>query len=292
MHVARITIWPVAGLGGVEVEAARVLASGALENDRRWRLVDVDGRPLAGVARRRLRQVRAEVDPVERTVELSLDRADIAERAGVGTTLATFPLRPGPTGPCRWLSLVAGVEVFLEERPEGGFPPDPDAPGPILAATASLEAVGRWFGLPLDDVRGRLSVGLELAGMEAFWEDTLVCPTRRVAPEKEGMCDGVDPWGAAPPPEPRSVVIGSARLTAVGHRELGEEEALDPATGRPREHFREIFESWRRRTAREDVDTSHWPHRFHFAATTVGDGRGGEMQVGDRCVPVAHLGRS
>lgn len=291
MHVARITIWPVAGLGGHDVEAARVLPSGALENDRRWRLVDVEGRPLGGLALRRLRAVRAEIDPVARTIGLSIAGAAGAETPGIA---ATFPLRPGPEGPCPWLSRVAGVETFLEERPEGGFPPDPFAPGPLLAATASLEEVRRWFGSSLVNVRGRLAVGVELGGVDGpFWEDTLACPARHGSLRAEGVCDdGADPWGAVPPPEPGSVVIGGALLTAVGVRELGEDTAVDPDSDRPREHFREIFEAWRRRTARPDVDTTHWPHRYRFAVATVGDGRGGEMRVGDRCVPVAHLGRS
>ena len=293
MLVARITIWPVVGLGGVGVETARVLASGALENDRRWRLVDADGAALGGAPLRRLARVRAEVDPSARTIGLAVDAVAAGESFGLGTAGVSFPLRPGPTGPCPWLSRVAGVETFLEERPEGGFPLDPDAPGPVLASTASIEEVARWFGLPLDDVRGRLAVGVELAGAEPFWEDTLVYPARRTPSPVEGAGDdGDDPWGAAPPPEPRWVVIGSARLAAVGLRELGDDVALDPASGLPREHFREIFEAWRRRTARADVDTSHWTHRYHVAATTVGDGKGGEIQVGDRCVPVAHLGRS
>ena len=40
----RITIFPVKSLDGVEVAAARVLSSGALEHDRRWQLVDMEGR--------------------------------------------------------------------------------------------------------------------------------------------------------------------------------------------------------------------------------------------------------
>ena len=292
MHVARITIWPVAGLGGSEVEAARVLPSGALENDRRWRLVDVDGRALGGDALRRLRPVRAAIDPVARSIGLSLDTAAGTTVPGDMVSDAVFPLRPGPTGPCPWLSRVAGVETFLEERPDGGFPPDPDAPGPLVAAGASLEEVARWFALSVDDVRGRFAVGVEVGGAGPFWEDALACPARRM-PSRTAECDdGADPWAAAPPPEPRSIVIGSVRLSIVGLRELGEEEALDPVTGRPREHFREIFEAWRRRAAREDVDAGHWANRYRLAATTVGDGQGGEMRVGDRCVPVAHLGRS
>ena len=40
----RITVYPVKSLDGVEVAAARLLAGGALEHDRRWQLVDMEGR--------------------------------------------------------------------------------------------------------------------------------------------------------------------------------------------------------------------------------------------------------
>jgi hypothetical protein len=40
----RITIYPVKSLDGIDLVECGVLACGALENDRRWRLVDLDGR--------------------------------------------------------------------------------------------------------------------------------------------------------------------------------------------------------------------------------------------------------
>jgi len=39
-----ITLYPVKSLDGVDVPEAHVLPSGALEHDRRWRLVDMEGR--------------------------------------------------------------------------------------------------------------------------------------------------------------------------------------------------------------------------------------------------------
>ncbi|MFM8435868.1 MAG: MOSC N-terminal beta barrel domain-containing protein, partial [Planctomycetia bacterium] len=40
----RIMLYPVKSLDGVSVDSALVLPSGGLEHDRRWRLVDLDGR--------------------------------------------------------------------------------------------------------------------------------------------------------------------------------------------------------------------------------------------------------
>lgn len=294
MHVERITICPVVGLEPIGVEAARVLPSGALDHDRRWRLVDADGAALGGQALRRLDGVRAEYDLASRTITLSVAVGGGGAPVGACPETVSFPLRPGPDGPCPWLSRVTAIETFLQERADGGFPEDPDAPGPTVAASASLDALGRWFGLAPDAVRRRFRVGVEIAGCDAFWEDSLACPSRHSGPPVPDVPGdpGDDPWSAAPPPEPRSIVVGTARFLAVGVRELGDDEARDRATGIQTGHFREIFEAWRRRAGRADVDAGHWSHRYRFAATTVGDGQGGEMRVGDRCVPVAHLGRS
>ena len=284
-YVARITLRPVKGLDGVAVESARVGAGGALENDRRWRLVDADRRELVPHVVPLLARVRSTVDLASRSITLWIGGDGVG--AGPPARVDSFPLRPGPDGPCPWLSRTLGIGVHLEERPDGGYPDDPDAPGPTVASTASLEEVARWFSLPPDLVRRRLGPGLEIDDCAAFWEDTLACPASRPSVRGDG---GDDPWGtSAPPPEPRSFVVGETLFSAVGVRPLLDVDALDPATGRPIEHFREIFEAWRRRSARVDVDASQWGGRFRLAATTVGGGRGGEVRVGDRIVPVAHL---
>jgi hypothetical protein len=285
LHVARITLRPVRGLDGVTVAAARVLPSGALEHDRRWRFVDGDGRCVDGRGGAPLHRVRATFDLTAREVGLTLH-----SWAGRGPVGGTFPLRPGPDGPCRWMSEVLGREVFLEERPGGGFPDDADAPGPTVAATASLERVGEWFGLGLDDVRRRLAIGLEIEGCDAFWEDSLVAPAPARPLPGLAMVAGMtaDPWGELPPPVPLVFLAGTARYAAVSVRPLGVEAARDPATGIERDGFREIFEAWRRRRMRRDVDPAAWDGLFRLGATTVGDGLGGEVAVGDRLSPAAH----
>ena len=173
-HVARITIHPVKGLGGSEVDAARVTESGALEDDRRWRLVDAEGAVIEPSRWPILKHVHAEFLLASREVFLAIGR-----HAGVAAPVAgRFTLSPGPDGPGAWLSDCLGTHVSLQERPEGGFPDDPDAPGPTIAAAASLGEVARWFGLPLDDVRRRCPVGIEIGDCDPFWEDTLASPAR------------------------------------------------------------------------------------------------------------------
>ena len=78
------------------------------------------------------------------------------------------------------------------------------------------------------------------------------------------------------------VAIGSALFRAVAVRRLSDDAAWDRGTGSETEHFRPVFEAWRRRRLRRDVDVSAWDGMFRLAVTTIGDGRGGNVQVGDR----------
>jgi len=168
----RITLYPVKSLDGIDVETARVLPSGALEHDRRWRLVDLDGRVVNAKRTAAFHPIRAEFDLTHKLVSLSR-WADPPSAAA-----ATFPLVPGSEGPCEWLSDALGLGVLLQERPDGGFPDDRDAPGPTLVSTASLAEVARWFGFDLAESRRRFRANLEIGGCDAFWEDTLASPAR------------------------------------------------------------------------------------------------------------------
>lgn len=280
--LARITLHPVVGLGGCSVERAVVLPSGALAGDRRFRLVDPEGRCVDRERRPLLARVEAEFDLEARTVTLS-SRGSRGREA--------FALRPGPDGPSAWLGSLLGTEVLLQEREAGGFPADADAPGPLIVATRTLEEVGRWFDLSADDVRHRFPAGLEAGGCDAFWEDTLACPAPAVSPPTLGsLADAAagDPWAAVPPAPPRSIAVGTAAFAVVGLRALGAAEAFDPRGGAAVAHFREIFESWRRSRLRRDVDATAWSSTYRLGATTRGHDGGGEVRVGDRIVPAAH----
>ena len=106
--LARITVYPVKSLDGLDVTEARVLSSGALEHDRRWQLVDMEGRVVNAKRTPRCHAIRAEFDlaPGANAIHLAVDPAAIAARAipGIerltGLAAESFPLVPGPGGPC------------------------------------------------------------------------------------------------------------------------------------------------------------------------------------------------
>ena len=157
----RITLFPVKSLDGCEVTAATVLASGGLQHDRRWAIVDGDGVYINGKRSPTLHRIRAAFADDVQSVELAAK----GQRQSFG-----LPDEAKEIG--RWLESVFGVECRLIENHTGGFPDDDAAPGPTVVSTASLSAVGSWFGgMPLDEVRRRFRANLEIDAPEPFWED-------------------------------------------------------------------------------------------------------------------------
>jgi uncharacterized protein YcbX len=285
----RITIYPVKSLDGLDLVECGVLPSGGLEHDRRWRLVDMDGRVLNAKRSPVFHAIRAEYELDERLVTLWVDPAAIAAAAlpaadldrlrGLAGHLGgqvirdSFHLVPGQGGPCEWLSEVFGVGVLLQERADGGFPDDRDAPGPTLVATATLAEVGRWFGFDLAESRRRFRVNLEIGGCDAFWEDALASPAR---PELQpSLLDlppdlPVDPYADLPPPEPREFSIGDARFIATNVCRRCVVPTRDSRTGIVTEHFRDAFEARRSRGMRVDVDAGGWGSLYRLGVNTAG----------------------
>jgi uncharacterized protein YcbX len=274
----RITLYPVKSLDGVDVESARVLPCGGLEHDRRWRLVDMEGRVVNAKRNARFHPIRAEYDLTARLVALSF-WSDPPTAAA-----CTFPLVPGAEGPCGWLSEALGVKVLLEERHDGGFPDDCEAPGPTLVSTASLAEVGRWFGFGLEECRRRFRVNLEVGGCDAFWEDTLASPAPAVRPPSLFDLPAdvpVDPYADLPAAEPREFTIGAARFRATNVCRRCVVPSRESRTGAVTEHFREAFEARRRRGMREDVDARGWGTLYRVAINTrCDDGCQAEIESG------------
>jgi uncharacterized protein YcbX len=280
----RIEIYPVKSLDGLELVECGVLESAALENDRRWRLVDMDGRVLNAKRSPVFHAIRAEFELDERLVTLWVDPVAIAARALSASDLArlrvlggetagrlvrdSFHLVPGQGGPCEWLSEVFGVGVLLQERSDGGFPDDRDAEGPTLVSTATLVEVARWFGFGLAESRRRFRANLEIGDCDAFWEDTLASPAR---PELQpSLLDLppellVDPYADLPPPEPQEFSIGEVRLRATNVCRRCVVPTRDSRTGAVIEHFRDAFEARRSRGMRADVDAAAWGTVYRLA---------------------------
>jgi uncharacterized protein YcbX len=296
----RLTIYPVKSLDGLDVAEALVLESGALEHDRRWRLVDMDGRVLNAKRSPVFHAIRAEFDLDERLVTLWIDPAAVGAAALPAGDLArlrglagnpggpevrdSFHLVPGQGGPCEWLSEAFNVGILLQERVDGGFPDDRDAPGPTLVSTATLVEVGRWFGFDLAESRGRFRANLEVGDCDAFWEDTLASPAR---PELQpSLLDlppdlPVDPYADLPPPEPREFSIGEARFIATNVCRRCVVPSRDSRTGAVTAHFRDAFEARRSRGMRADVDAAGWGQLYRLGVNSGLRSTGRRISTGE-----------
>lgn len=274
----RITIYPVKSLDGLDVTEARVLPHGGLENDRRWQLTDLDGRVLNAKRSPVFHAIRAEFDlGIANSVHLAITPAAIKARAIpeiarlAPLRAESFPLLPGPDGPCGWLAEAFGQPVLLVERRDGGFPDDRDAPGPTLISTATLAAVAGWFRFDLDECRRRFRANLEIGGGDAFWEDTLASPAQPDLQPSLSAIDPatpVDPYADLTPPEPRLLAIGEVRLQAMNVCRRCVVPSRDSRTGMVTEQFRDIFEAWRGRLMPSAVDASAWSHTYRLAINT------------------------
>jgi uncharacterized protein YcbX len=176
-RLANIRLHPIKSLDPVSVTEARIGPAGGLELDRAWALYTLDNRWVNGKRTAAIFPIRASFASDLRSVTLSVpDSRQIPERE------FAFPADTEEAG--EWFS------VYFEQRivvrySANGFPDDPDANGPTIISTASLQRVCDWFadaGLDLDEARRRFRTTLEIDGVPAFWEDQLFGPTKTYAP--------------------------------------------------------------------------------------------------------------
>ena len=157
--VREIRLYPVKALDPVTVSEARILASGALEWDRRFALFGPRGGFVNGKNRAEIHAVRAKYD---------LARGEIALDG------QAFSLTRQGDDIAAWFSeRLGGEDEPLEWREDTGmgFPDDTGAAGPTLVSEASILAVAEWFALDAEEVRRRFRVNVEIGGLPAFGED-------------------------------------------------------------------------------------------------------------------------
>ncbi len=71
-HLARILIYPIKSLDGVAVSSATVLASGALQHDREFAIIDAQGRFVNGKRNAQVHLLRLHFSLSHRTVTLQI----------------------------------------------------------------------------------------------------------------------------------------------------------------------------------------------------------------------------
>src|SRR5262245_44940425 len=138
--LARITLYPFKSLDPFSVDASIVLASGALEHDRRFALRDRAGAFINGKRDPRIHGIRTKFD-IDDTVF-----SEVFIRAmGVSKYFDCFDTTKDRAALEAWFTNYFEAPVTIAENRVGGFPDDTEYPGPTVISTATLETVASWF---------------------------------------------------------------------------------------------------------------------------------------------------
>ncbi|MDB5103688.1 MAG: putative Fe-S protein [Fibrobacteres bacterium] len=163
--LARITIFPIKSLDGIDLKEAMVAEGGCLFHDREFMITDGDGNPIIGKTNPLVHALRSEADFATDTVSF---------RAPSDGEWRRFHAVRDLAGIESWLSGYFGIPAKFRREVTGRFLDIPDIAGATLLSTATLERVSEWYpGMGLEETRKRFRATLEIEGVPAFWEDHL-----------------------------------------------------------------------------------------------------------------------
>ncbi|MBD2295857.1 MOSC N-terminal beta barrel domain-containing protein [Anabaena sphaerica FACHB-251] len=164
-YLAKILLYPIKSLDGVEAEQATVLPSGPLQYDREFAIVDAQGRFVNAKRHLKIHSLRANFSLTERVIHLQLPPSNLYQ---------VFHLEQEQEQLAASLSGFFGFSVKLRQNTNMGFPDDTNSPGATVISTATLKEVASWFpGVSVEEIRRRLRANIEIGGVPAFWEDRL-----------------------------------------------------------------------------------------------------------------------
>ncbi|HYX19150.1 MAG TPA: MOSC N-terminal beta barrel domain-containing protein [Nostoc sp.] len=252
-YLAKILLYPVKSLDGVEVENARVLASGALQHDREFAIFDEQDRFVNGKRHAKINLIRSQFALLSRTISLHIPGGDSQqifhldeERPALEATMSNF----------------FEFAVTLKQNSLMGFPDDTYSPGPTVISTATLAEVASWFpGLSVDEIRRRMRANIEIDGVPAFWEDRLFNEQGDFVSFRVGDVDffGVNPCQ-------RCIV-----------------PTRDSYLGKAYPNFQKIFATQRQATLPNWVASSPFNHFYRLSVNTqlAPSSAGKILQIGD-----------
>ncbi len=237
-YLARTLLYPIKSLDGVEVEQAKVLASGALESDREFAIFDAQGRFVNGKRVSKIHLIRSQCDIPNRTISLQTPKQDSprvfhldAEQQEIAASLSDF----------------LGFAVTLGQNPFLGFPDDTNSPGPTVISTATLTEVASWFpGLNVDNMRRRIRANIEVDGVPAFWEDQLFNQTGNLV----------------------SLRVGDVSLLGINPCQRCIVPTRNPDSGEAYPNFQKIFVQQRQASLPDWADSSYFNHFYRLSVNT------------------------
>jgi uncharacterized protein len=240
--LTQIVIYPIKSLDGKIVDRSKISAGGTLEFDRRWSIVDDQGKVVNAKRTAKIHQIRSQFDLIqpENRLLINLQTAN-------NPNTYTFCLTTELNLLARWLSEFFGFSVSLIENTFTGFPDDPAAYGPTIVSTATLAAVCEWFPrLDLAEARRRFRTNLEVSNVPAFWEDQLFSTPGEVVDFQVGNVQfhGINPCQRCIVPTRNSL------------------------TGDVTAKFQQMFSHQRQQTLPSEVNIARFNHFYRLAVNT------------------------
>lgn len=250
-RVVDLRVYPVKSLPPTVLTSARVLPSGALQNDRRWAFVDDTGKFWNAKRTPKLHDIGCRYDVPSSTLMFQ----DPESRS------LTWAIGSETTAINSWFSEQMGGPARSIENTDVGFPDDLESPGPTVVSTATLETITSWFpGLTTDSVRLRLRANIEIGDVPAFWEDRLYRTEGQMQPFRIGPLTflGINPCQ-------RCVV-----------------PSRDQSTGEAIPQFQKLFAEKRRETLPDWAPADRFNHFYRATVNTrLHSGAGEFLTVGD-----------
>lgn len=163
--VSKIRIYPIKALDPVELQEAEVGVH-SLRLDREFAMVTQDERYMNSKRTGRVNELKATYDLKNFMVFLS---------ARSGGPVDSFHLINDRIKLEEYLSIFFGEPLSLVQNKQGQLMDIPTASSATIVSEASLESLHREFAdRTLEDIRLRFRSTLELTGVDAFWEESLV----------------------------------------------------------------------------------------------------------------------
>ena len=237
-YVAKLLIYPVKSLDGLDCDRVTVLESGALKGDRTWAIFDLKGNFVNGKRNQKIHRLRSQFNPETNNLSLQVQETEIT---------ANFNLNEQQQELCSWLESYFCFPVELKQNLALGFPDDTVSPGATIISTATLEAIASWYPeLDTADIRRRFRANIEIAGVPAFWEDRLFGDGEQTVNVQVGDVEfmGVNPCQ-------RCIVV-----------------TRNPQTGEPYPQFQKTFIQQRKKTLPQWTERSRFNHFFRLAVNT------------------------
>jgi len=236
IKLSKIFVYPIKALPGIQLKEATLTEGGALLNDRRWGLVDGQGRMVNGKNNRQIFLLNPVYDLTSETVRF-IHKNDVEQVFELADT----------AGLSRYFSERLSRPVFLKEDKRQGFPDDLNASGPTLISQASLETVATWFpALSVDEIRARFRVNLEVSPTAAFWEDQVFRDKR----------------------SPKAIQIGNVTIKPSNPCARCTVPMKHPKSGELYDNFYEIFISMREQTKPSWLDAACFDHWYRLSVNT------------------------